>query len=100
MMSTPSMQQTPTSCPAADFEYPSISNLNGGVASQNSIGSMRNNQGAATGPKMADLGSIFASTNSSQAAQRLAPPPQNAVGRGRGTRYEGQSHQSRAKPSS
>ncbi|KAJ0521379.1 putative protein kinase SCY1-SCYL2 family [Helianthus annuus] len=174
MMSTPSVQQTPTSCLAADFEwppqlssnqaggdtmkggssnasfddldpfanwpmaapqastnglsnpsinrnatrvesqpnsnddwvnmgFPSLSSLNGGTASHNPIGSMRNDYGSSTGPKTADLSSIFASTKSSKAAPRLAPPPQNAVGRGRGGRTQGQSRQSRstqAKPSS
>lgn len=52
-----------------------------------------------SGPKATDLGSIFASSKSTQ-APRLAPPPQNAVGRGRGSRHQGQSRQSRAKPSS
>ncbi|KAK9065686.1 hypothetical protein SSX86_015087 [Deinandra increscens subsp. villosa] len=88
------------------FDYPSISSLNGGNASHNSIGFMSNNHVASTGPKTTDLGSIFASTKSSTqgAAPRLAPPPQNAIGRGRGGRNQGQNRQSRstthAKPSS
>ncbi|KAI3491239.1 hypothetical protein L1887_44486 [Cichorium endivia] len=53
-----------------------------------------------SGPKATDLGSIFASTKTPQ-APRLAPPPLNAVGRGRGaSRNQGQNRQSRAKPSS
>nr|XP_043636209.1 SCY1-like protein 2 [Erigeron canadensis] len=86
---------------ANSFEYPSISSsnstLNGGVTSQNSIGSMRNNQSVSTGPKATDIGSIFASNKTTQAL-RLAPPPQNAVGRGRGSRTQGQSRQSRSTP--
>ncbi|KAI3760709.1 hypothetical protein L1987_51108 [Smallanthus sonchifolius] len=89
---------------AHNIEYPSISTLNGGNASHNSsIGFMRNNHDASTGPKPTDLSSIFAAPKSVQAAPRLAPPPQNAVGRGRGGRNQGQSRQSRsthAKPSS
>lgn len=93
-----------------NFEYPSSSSssLNGVGANHNSIGFMRNNQGATTGPKATDLGSIFASTTKTTqgAPLRLAPPPQNAVGigRGRGGRNQGQNRQSRpsahAKPSS
>ncbi|KVH98689.1 hypothetical protein Ccrd_023085 [Cynara cardunculus var. scolymus] len=153
----PSMQQTSTSCPAVDFEWPpqsssdisqniknsasfddldpfanwampgaassnglsvnrkastgtenqSITNWannpieypSNGVTSQNSIGSLRNNQGMGTKPT--DLGSIFASSSKSPQAPRLAPPPQTAVGRGRGSRNQGPSgRQSRPKPSS
>nr|GEW32845.1 SCY1-like protein 2 [Tanacetum cinerariifolium] len=87
-----------------DFPISNSSSLNGGVASQNSIGFMRNNQGASTGPKATDLNSIFASTGptgpKTTQALRLAPPPQNTVGRGRGGRNQGQSRQSRPKPSS
>lgn len=91
---------------ANNFEYPtnsssnSSSSINGGFASYNSsIGAMRTNQGAPTGTKTSDLGSIFASNKNPQ-APRLAPPPQNAVGRGRGGRNQGQNRQSRQKPSS
>lgn len=154
----PSMQQTSTSCPAVDFEWPPQSSsdvshntknaasfddldpfanwpthslaMPGAAASSNgvnrkastgtenqsnnhntnwannppieypsngvnSIGFLRNNQ------KTTDLGSIFASSSKSPQAPRLAPPPQTAVGRGRGGRNQGQSgRQSRPKPSS
>lgn len=151
----PSMQQTSTSCPAVDFEWPpqsssdiSHNNIKNaaasfddldpfanwpGAASSNgisvnrkastgtekqsnnhnntnwdlleypsngatSIGFLRNNQGT----KPTDLGSIFGSTSSkSPQAPRLAPPPQTAVGRGRGSRNQGQSGRLlRPKPSS
>ncbi|CAH1443399.1 unnamed protein product [Lactuca virosa] len=52
-----------------------------------------------SGPKASDLGSIFASSKTPQAL-RLAPPPLNAVGRGRGGGAQGQTRPSRAKPSS
>ncbi|XP_076893168.1 SCY1-like protein 2 A [Bidens hawaiensis] len=87
-----------------NLDFPGIGSLNGGSSSHNSIGFMRNDHGTSTGAKTPDLSSIFASTKGSQAAPRLAPPPQNAVGRGRGGgRGQGQNRQSRstnAKPAS
>ncbi|CAI9757785.1 unnamed protein product [Fraxinus pennsylvanica] len=60
----------------------------GGLNVQNSFGYLNQNHGASTlgssTQKAADLGSIFASNKSEQAAPRLAPPPTTAVGRGRG----------------
>ncbi|XP_071717238.1 SCY1-like protein 2 A [Rutidosis leptorrhynchoides] len=95
----PELQPNNSTSWANNFGYPSSTSLNGGVVSQNSLGSMKNNQSASTGPKATDLGSIFASTKTQQ-APRLAPPPQNAVGRGRGNRNQGQNRQTRPKPSS
>ncbi|XP_039115963.1 SCY1-like protein 2 [Dioscorea cayenensis subsp. rotundata] len=57
------------------------SNLPLGVGypkTNNTIGSQN------TGPKSADLGSIFASGNNANPTPKLAPPPATAVGRGRG----------------
>ncbi|CAI9117163.1 OLC1v1018509C1 [Oldenlandia corymbosa var. corymbosa] len=57
--------------------------LNGGVNSHNSLGFLKQSQGASN--EKTDLGSIFASSNKTeQTAPRLAPPPLTAVGRGRG----------------
>ncbi|KAL8225431.1 hypothetical protein R6Q57_017988 [Mikania cordata] len=93
---TESQSQPNSQTDWTNIEFPSISSLNGGNASHNPIGFTSNNHGASTGPKTMDLGSIFASTKGSQAAPRLAPPPLNAVGRGRGGRNQGQNRQSRS----
>lgn len=64
------------------------SSLNSGLNSQSSLGFLKSSQGnsawGSSPQKSADLGSIFTSSKSEQAAPRLAPPPATAVGRGRG----------------
>lgn len=64
------------------------SSLNSGLNSQSSLGLLKSSQGnsawGSSPQKSADLGSIFTSSKSEQAAPRLAPPPATAVGRGRG----------------
>ncbi|CAA3019573.1 SCY1 2 [Olea europaea subsp. europaea] len=80
---------TPNSVEPMRQNHGSItSSVVGGLNSQNSLGYLKQNYGASTlsssSQKAADLGSIFASNKSEQAAPRLAPPPTTAVGRGRG----------------
>ncbi|XP_068654052.1 SCY1-like protein 2 A [Aristolochia californica] len=58
----------------------SKANAASGMAAGNSFGS----SALYTDKKPSDLGSIFASSKSEQAMPKLAPPPQTAVGRGRG----------------
>lgn len=70
---------------------------NGGFPRYNQQGDTSSS--STSGPKASDLGSIFASSKTPQAL-RLAPPPLNAVGRGRGGGAQGQTRPSRAKPSS
>nr|DAD21189.1 TPA_asm: hypothetical protein HUJ06_022652 [Nelumbo nucifera] len=85
-----------------------MSNINslysGGLNLQNSIGFLKSNQGSSalgigssnnslmgsnTETKATDLSSIFVSAKSEQITPRLAPPPQTAVGRGRGRGNQG-----------
>ncbi|KAJ0986174.1 hypothetical protein J5N97_004530 [Dioscorea zingiberensis] len=53
--------------------------LGGGFPKANNISG-----GQHTGPRAADLGSIFSSGNNPHPTPKLAPPPATAVGRGRG----------------
>ncbi|XP_022861514.1 SCY1-like protein 2 isoform X2 [Olea europaea var. sylvestris] len=74
--------------PMRQIHGSSTSSTISGLSVQSSFGYLNQNHGASTlglsAQKAADLGSIFASNKSEQAALRLAPPPTTAVGRGRG----------------
>nr|DAD37964.1 TPA_asm: hypothetical protein HUJ06_008605 [Nelumbo nucifera] len=81
-----------------DNQGSNMSNINslysGGLNLQNSIGFLKSNQGSSligsnTETKATDLSSIFVSAKSEQITPRLAPPPQTAVGRGRGRGNQG-----------
>ncbi|XP_010277058.1 PREDICTED: uncharacterized protein LOC104611621 [Nelumbo nucifera] len=59
------------------------------VSSAMGLGKNNSLMGSYAETKAADLGSIFAPAKSEQTAPRLAPPPQTAVGMGRGSGNQG-----------